>query len=91
MASALDSIRKVCYHDDSLISGVIVELSSRPHIFEYIISSKYFLFCIPSTPLGFDDYLNILLQVWTTGPSRDYRSGLLPSSLRLARSMSWRR
>lgn len=88
LQTALDSIRRVCFHDDSLITGVIMELSNRPHIFEYIISSTFFLYSLDS--FGFY-HLNMLLQAWTTGPSRDYRSGLLPSSLRLARSMSWRR
>jgi hypothetical protein len=86
LQTALDSIKRVCYHDDSLITGVITELSSRPHIFEYIISSTFFLCSLDS--FGFY-YLHILLQAWTTGPSRAYRSGLLPSSLRLERSISW--
>ena len=39
LQAALQSIERVCYHGDSSIMEMIVELSSRPHILEYTFSS----------------------------------------------------
>jgi len=36
---ALRSIKTVCNDDDSSVMEVIVELNSRPHVLEYILSS----------------------------------------------------
>ena len=45
--TALDSIERVCYHNDSSITEMIVGLSSRPHILEYIFSSTSYAPLIP--------------------------------------------
>ena len=39
LKTALSSIERVCYYDDYSITEMVGELSSRPYIFEYIISS----------------------------------------------------
>jgi len=39
LQTALGSIKTVCYHDDSLIMEMVVELNNRPHVLEYILSS----------------------------------------------------
>jgi hypothetical protein len=41
LQAALRSIESVCFHDDSSIMDMVVELSSRPHILEYIFSSTF--------------------------------------------------
>ena len=45
--AALDSIERVCYHDDSSIAEMIVGLSHRPHILEYIFSGTLCMLVIP--------------------------------------------
>ena len=45
--AALDSIERVCYHDDDSITEMIVGLSDRPHTLEYIFSGTY---CAPMNP-----------------------------------------
>lgn len=45
--TALESIERVCYHDDSSITEVIVGLNSHPNILEYIFSSTL---CMPAIP-----------------------------------------
>ena len=45
--TALESIERVCYHDDSSITEMIVGLCSRPDIMEYIFSSTL---CTPVIP-----------------------------------------
>ena len=49
LRAALDSIESVCYHDDPSITEMIVELSDRPHILEYIFSGTL---CTLSDPLS---------------------------------------
>jgi len=39
LKTALGSIERVFYHDDSSIVDMILGLSSRPHVLEYILSS----------------------------------------------------
>jgi len=39
LQAALGSVKTACYNDDSSIMEVIVELNSRPHVLEYILSS----------------------------------------------------
>lgn len=43
LKTALDSIERVCYRDDSSIMDMIVGLSSRPHILEYTLSGTLYL------------------------------------------------
>ena len=43
--AALDSIERVCYHDDDSITEMIVGLTNRPHILEYIFSSTSCYVC----------------------------------------------
>lgn len=50
LQAALRSIETVCYHDDASITEMIVELSSRPHILEYILSSTFHTFVIAVGP-----------------------------------------
>ena len=45
--AALDSIENACYHDDPSIAEIIVGLSDRPHILEYIFSG---MLCMPVVP-----------------------------------------
>jgi len=47
--AVLRSVERVCYHGDSSIAEMVVGLSSRPHILEYILSSTL---CIPMVPMG---------------------------------------
>ena len=47
LQTALSSIERVSRHDDSSVMEMVVELSSRPHIFEYIISSTCCMLAIP--------------------------------------------
>ena len=49
LQTALGSIERVCYLDDTSITEVIVELSNRPHILEYIFSSTL---CMPVIRMG---------------------------------------
>jgi hypothetical protein len=44
LQAALGSIERVCYHNDSSIMEMVVELSNRPYILEYILSSAL---CLP--------------------------------------------
>ena len=44
LQAALGSIERVCYHNDSSIMEMVVELSNRPYILEYILSSTL---CLP--------------------------------------------
>ena len=44
LQTALGSIERVCYHDDSSIMEMVVGLSARPHTLEYILSSTL---CMP--------------------------------------------
>ena len=39
LQTALRSIERVFYHDDSSIMHLVTELCCRPHVFEYIMSS----------------------------------------------------
>ncbi|KAF9778765.1 hypothetical protein BJ322DRAFT_1114103 [Thelephora terrestris] len=39
LETALRSVQRVCYHDDFSIMHMISELSCRPHVFEYIMST----------------------------------------------------
>ena len=39
LKTALRAIERVCHHDDSSIMDMILGLSSRPHVLEYILSS----------------------------------------------------
>ena len=41
LKAALGSIERVCYYDDYSITEMVGELSSRPYIFEYTISSMW--------------------------------------------------
>jgi len=47
LKTALGSIERVCYHDDSSIMDMILELSSRPHVLEYILSSTLRMLAVP--------------------------------------------
>ena len=49
LKTALGSIERVCYHDDSSIMEMVVGLSSRPHTLEYILSSTL---CMPIILVG---------------------------------------
>ena len=52
LQAALRSIESVLYHDDSSIMEMVVELSSRPHVLEYILSS---VFCALVIAVGLID------------------------------------
>ena len=43
LQTALDSMERVCYHDDSSIVGMIVGLSSHSHLLEYTLSGTLYL------------------------------------------------
>jgi hypothetical protein len=49
LQTALSSIKSVCHRDDSSIMEMVVGLSSRPHILEYILSSTL---CMPVVLAG---------------------------------------
>ena len=69
--AALDSIERVCYHNDDSITEMIVGLSDRPHILEYIFSSTSRMPAIPtdltkeSAPVDLDDQAYERLSKWT--------------------------
>lgn len=49
LQTALGSIQKVCYRDDVSIAGMVIGLSRRPHILEYVLSGTS---CIPVITMG---------------------------------------
>jgi len=49
LQTALDSIQRICYGDDSSILDMIVALNCRPHILEYIFSGTL---CIRGASMG---------------------------------------
>ena len=71
LQTALGSIERVCYHDDSSITEMIVGLSNRPNILEYVFSSALCMLVIRTgliqqiAPVALDDQAYGRLSKWT--------------------------
>ena len=71
LQTALGSVERACYHDDSSITEMIVGLSDRPHILEYVFSSTLCMSLIRMglrkqiAPVALDDQAYERLSKWT--------------------------
>lgn len=71
LQSALSSVGSICYRDDSSIMEMIVGLTDRPHILEFIFSSTSYMPAVPmgltnqTAPAALDDQAHERLSKWT--------------------------